>query len=106
MNAYYNNSANSNSNNDIFRAYLLGETAPAPTWKRRTDCVLAVIIALLTILTCSTARRIYRVFSVAILLVALIGIIGAVELGTLGLGMGFVLGSSLLVLEFFTLRGL
>ncbi len=106
MNAYYNNSKANNSNNDIFRTYLLGEAAPAPAWKRHADTLLAFLVSLITVLAGSTARRIYRVFSVAVLLVSLVGLIAAIEAGNLGLGLGFVLGSALLALEFFTLRKL
>ncbi len=104
MNAYYNNKREINSNNDIFKNYLLGEATPAPMWKRRSDAVLAIIMAILSILTGSTARRIVRVFSVALLLVALVGVIGAVEIGAIGLGLGFLIGSCILVLEYLCLR--
>ena len=106
MNAYYHNSRDNNSNNDIFRAYFLGSAKPAPTWKRYADSILAVLVAIISVLTCSTARRLLRVFSVAALLVAFIGLIGAMESGTLGLGMGFLIGLTLLGLEFLTLRKL
>ena len=107
MNAYYHNTNKNISNNDIFKAYLLGEAvAPAPSWKRHADSILAFFVSLLALLTCSTARRLVRVFSVAVLLVALVGVIGAVEAGTLGLGWGFTLGVALLGIEFFTLRKL
>ena len=104
MNAYYNNKSDINSNNDIFKTYLLGDTTPAPMWKRRSDAFLAVLMVLVSILTGSTARRLVRVFSVAVLLVALIGVIGAVESGSIGPGLGFLIGSSLLVLEYLCLR--
>ncbi|MBE6589754.1 MAG: hypothetical protein E7643_06195 [Ruminococcaceae bacterium] len=104
MNAYYNKQEHSISNNDIFRAYLLGDAAPVPTWKRRADTILAMLLACIAALTGSTARRIWRAFSVAILLIALIGVIGAIEVGALGLGMGFLLGSLLIGLEFLCLR--
>lgn len=106
MNAYYDKTRENNSNNDILRAYLLGNAAPAPTWKRHADSLLAFFIALVSVLTSAAARRIYRVLSVALLLLSLICVIGAVESGALGLGSGFLFGAILLALEYLTLRKL
>jgi hypothetical protein len=104
MNTYYDNKKDNNSNNDILRDLLVGKSTVAPTWKRNTDGFLSLLAAMLSILTGSVARRILRAASFAVILLGMIALVGAVEAGTIGIGVGCLLGLPLLALEYLCLR--
>ena len=104
MNAYYQQNARVNSNNDIFEAYFTEGTVRVSVWKRIADQLLAMLAALLTFAVSAPIRRFLRVGGTAISLVGIIGVIGAIECGTLGIGLGFLIGLGLVGFELFCLR--
>lgn len=100
MNTYYERNSQVASNNDIFEAYFNTETKT----RKALDNLLCMLAALLAALSGARVRTIVRAASLGLCLVAFIGIIGAMESGALGLGMGVLIGSLILGVEFLCLR--
>lgn len=105
MNTYFEKNENFSSNSRIFEAYFTEAVKPAGTFQKCLDSMLYLLSALLRILTGATVRRIAKVSAVALSLVGFIGVIGAIERGSLGIGMGLLLGAILLGIEYLCLRG-
>lgn len=104
MNTYYDNRKENNSNNDILKDLLVGKKRTSPTWKRNADSFLSLLAAMVAILTGTVARRVLRAVSFSFILLGMIALVASVEAGTLGIGMGCLLGLPLLALEFLCLR--
>ncbi|MBQ7334913.1 MAG: hypothetical protein IJW92_00345 [Clostridia bacterium] len=104
MNAYYPKSANVNSNNDIFKGYLNKGEQAVIGWSKRLDQLLCWLSMMVRALTGEKVLRIARVSGVAVCLVGLIGVIGAMESGALGLGLGIVIATVFIGIEYLCLR--
>lgn len=105
MNAYYENKGSFNSNSRIFEGYFT-EPERTSNWLRETlKKLVAFLYTLVRVLTDSRVCRIAKAVSVAISLIGFVGVIGAIEHGTLGLGMGLLIGAFLLGFEYLCLRG-
>ncbi len=103
MNTYFERNEQITSNKRIIDAYF-GETARrASRPSRAIEAVLSLLLRLWQILTCATARRIAKAVSVAAALVAIVGVVGAIERGSLGIGMGLLLGAAVIAVEYFCL---
>ena len=105
MNTYFENNRDFNSNSRIFEAYFTEAVKPAGAFQKSLDSLLCFLSALLRILTGATVRRIAKVSVVALSLVGFIGVIGAIERGSLGIGIGLLLGAMLLGIEYLCLHG-
>lgn len=99
MNTYYQNNNRLNSNNDIFEEYFFGGSRPVSGAKKAADHLLALLSAFLLFITSARVRTVARVTLAALSLVGFVGIIGAVEVGTLGMGAGALLGLLFIGLE-------
>lgn len=104
MNTYFEHNNDFNSNKRIMEAYF-GEAISRPRpFARALEALLSLLFRLWQILTCPVGRRIIKASSVAVSLVGLVGIVGAIEQGTLGLGIGLLLGAILVAIEYLCLR--
>ena len=104
MNTTFEQKRNFNSNSRIFEGYFEETVSRAGSFRRGLDSFLYIIAAILTALTSAKAIALFKVVGVASALVGFVGIIGAVEQGTLGMGMGFLLGALLVGIEYLCLR--
>ena len=106
MNAYFEQNEKNISNNRIYNSYF--ETKAKSGFMGRTAMKTAfeLILSLLSLLCSTRARTLVRVFAVAISLVGFIGVIGAVEHNSLSMLGGVLIGSVLIVVEYFALRGI
>lgn len=99
MNTYFEKNEQINSNKRIIDAYF-GESAKRES---RLSALLSLLLHLWQILTSATARRIAKAASVAVALVALVGVVGAIERGSLGIGIGLLLGAAVIAVEYICL---
>ena len=104
MNRYIDSSARYSSDNGIFEAYFTESVSTASPLKRWLDSCLALLLQLIKAVTGATACRLYRVFGVAASLIGFVGVIGAMQSGTVGLGMGLLIGAVLIGIEYLCLR--
>ena len=100
MNKYYVTNEQFNSNKRIFEAYYKEAEIKPSILQRVADFWLA----LLSVLTSERARTVAKAASVALCLIGLIGIAGAIENGTLSIGVGILVATVLLGIEFFSLK--
>lgn len=104
MNTYFEKNEKFDSNNRIMEAYFGEAVKVANPIAKAIDTLLSFFFRLWQILTSATARRIGKVTSFALSLVAIVGIIGAIESGSLGLGLGLLLGGLTVGIEYLCLR--
>ena len=103
MNISYQNNDSIFSNNDIFEAYF-NVGARASKMRKAADTALAALSVILAFLTNARTRTAARALSFGGCLVGFVGIIGAMEVGSISLGCGLVLGGALLGIEMLCLR--
>lgn len=104
MNAYYNKNEQVYSNKGIMEAYFGESVKTVSGWERALEGILSVLALIASVLCSDLCRRIVKAFSVAVCLVGFVGVIGAMERGTLGLGIGILIGMSFLGIEALCLR--
>lgn len=104
MNAYYDKNEQVYSNKGIMEAYFGESVKTVGGLERALGAILSALSLILSILTCDVVRRVAKALSVAVCLVGFVGVIGAMERGTLGLGLGILIGMLLLGLEVLCLR--
>ena len=103
MNTYFEHNEQISSNKRIMNAYF-GESARCESRVSKAfEAVLSFLLALVRFFTSASVRNVVRVSSVAVSLVALLGVAGAIESGSLGLGLGLVLGLAIIAIEYFCL---
>ena len=103
MNASFEKNGNFNSNSRIFEAYFTDvETKETALQKLLSVCEKAASFA--TLAKSRSVLRAIRLLGMAGSLVGFVGIIGAIECGTLGLGLGLLLGSLLIGVEYLCLK--
>ncbi len=103
MNRYMEQNSEFNSNRRIMEAYFgeaeLRPSRALPVWER----LLAILSAIRSFLTGVRVKRLVRPTLLSLCLFAFVGIIGAMERGTLGLGLGLLIGLCLIGLEYLCL---
>lgn len=103
MNVPYQNNSGVYSNNDIFADYFQVGTKTSKM-RKAADALLAALSCILTFLTAARTRTLARAFGFGLCLVGFVGLIGAMEVGSVSLGLGLVLGAALLGIELLCLR--
>ncbi len=104
MNRYMEHSTDFNSNKRIIEAYFgASEARPSLTLRTR-KCLLAILSAIISALTCERAKTLMCPISLSLCLFGFVGVIGAMERGTIGLGLGLLIGLCLIGLEYLCLR--
>ena len=104
MNAYYDKNGQGCSNKGIVEAYFGESVKTVSGWERALERILSVLALIVSFLCSDLCRRIAKATSVAVCLVGFVGVIGAMERGTLGLGLGLLIGAILLGIEVLCLR--
>ncbi|MBQ8432358.1 MAG: hypothetical protein IJX28_05695 [Clostridia bacterium] len=92
------------SDNGIFEAFFTESQSYKTGLQKGVDALLSFLFVLRRILCGQAVRKWSKVVSLSLCLVGFVGVIGAMERGTLGLGMGMLIGAGLLLVEYFCLR--
>ena len=104
MNRYYDQNEQFRSNNRIFEGYFTESRKSVGGVQRRLDALLSILYAILVMLTSERAIRLGRVLGVVGSLVGMGVLFAAIEAGSVGLGVGLLLGSLLVGIEYLCLR--
>ena len=104
MNAYFENNQDFNSSSRIIEAYFNDSIIHTRSTRRVCDLLGSLLAVILSALTSTKAKCIFKALSVTVCLIGFVGIIGAMEHGTIGLGVGFLIGMLLVGVEFLCLR--
>ncbi len=105
MNRYMDNSSRIDSDSGIFETFFTDARSYRTSAQKVLDSILSFLFIMRRCLCSQETRRWVRVVSVALCLVGFVGVIGAMERGTLGLGMGLLIGAGLLLVEYLCLKG-
>ena len=104
MNKYFDQNDIFNSNRRTYEGYFTESKKEKNALQKWLEKIVTILSILMQTFANSSALRIIKVVAVAVSLIGFIGIIGAMEQGTLGMGTGLLIGSLLLLIEYFCLR--
>ena len=104
MNVYMNKNEDYNSNNRIIEAYFTENARPAGALQKALDSLLAFLYSVLQAISLEKICRGVKILSTVGCLLGLLGTVCAIENDTLGIGMGLLLGSALILIEYLCLK--
>lgn len=100
MNKYFDKNDMFNSNSRIYEAHFTDSKKDPGALQG----ALNILLLILQLLSKDTFLRKIKASLVAFSLIGLIGIAGAVEIGSLGMGAGLLIGAVLVAIEYLCLR--